>query len=364
MRPAKARIDLAALRHNLREARRRGGGAKVAAIVKADAYGHGAARVLPALAEADMLGVACIEEALALREAGADKPILLMEGVFEADELPAVRAAGLPHRRARARAAGDARGRPARPPADRLARRRHRHEPPGLPHGRGGAPPMPACGTAMSVAEIRLMTHFASAEEPQDPATRRQIERFAEAAQRLGLARSFCNSAGVLAWPEAHAEWIRPGVMLYGISPLPGRTGPDEGLLPVMTLTTALIAVREVQAGEAVGYGAAWRAAMPSRIGIAALGYADGYPRHAPSGTPVLVNGRPSVTVGRVSMDMLAVDLGDQPEAGVGDPSSCGARACPPSGSRPRPAPSPTSWSAASRAASISSCATTPDRPC
>ncbi len=174
---------------------------------------------------------------------------------------------------------------------------------------------MPACGTARSVAEIRLMTHFASADEPQDPATRHQIGRFAEAAQRLGLARSFCNSAGVLGWPEAHAEWIRPGVMLYGISPLPGRTGPEEGLSPVMTLTTALIAVREVQAGEAVGYGAAWRATMPSRIGIAALGYADGYPRHAPSGTPVLVNGRPSVTVGRVSMDMLAVDLGDQPEA-------------------------------------------------
>ena len=138
------------------------------------------------------------------------------------------------------------------------------------------------------------MTHFASADEPTDPATRHQIERFAHAAQGLGLARSFCNSAGVLAWPEAHAEWIRPGVMLYGISPLPGRTGPDEGLAPVMTLATALIAVREVHAGETVGYGGAWRALEPTRIGIAALGYADGYPRHAPSGTPVLVNGRPS----------------------------------------------------------------------
>jgi alanine racemase len=171
-----------------------------------------------------------------------------------------------------------------------------------------------------SVREVRLMTHFASADEPTDPATRAQIERFSAAAGRLGLARSFCNSAGGLAWPEAHAEWIRPGVMLYGISPMPGRTGPDEGLRPVMTLSTALIAVREVQPGEAVGYGGTWRAAASSRIGIAAMGYADGYPRHAPSGTPVLVGGRPSATVGRVSMDMLAVDLSDQPDAAVGTP--------------------------------------------
>jgi alanine racemase len=307
------------LRHNLREARRRGGDAKVAAIVKADAYGHGAARVLPALAEADMLGVACIEEALALREAGADKPVLLMEGVFEADELPTCA-------RLDFHIAVHEPGQVAMLEVARLDRPLTVWLDVDTGMNRLGFRTAEAidayarlrdCG---SVAEIRLMTHFASAEEPQDPATRHQIGRFAEAAQRLGLARSFCNSAGVLGWPEAHAEWIRPGVMLYGISPLPGRTGPEEGLLPVMTLSTALIAVREVQAGEAVGYGAAWRATMPSRIGIAALGYADGYPRHAPSGTPVLVNGRPSVTVGRVSMDMLAVDLGDQPEAGVGDP--------------------------------------------
>jgi alanine racemase len=124
----------------------------------------------------------------------------------------------------------------------------------------------------------------------------------------------------VLAWPAAHAEWIRPGVMLYGVSPLAGRTGPDEGLRPVMTLSTGLIAIREVPAGEAVGYAGAWRAAADARIGIAAMGYGDGYPRHAPSGTPVLVNGRPAATVGRVSMDMLAIDLAGQPTARVGDP--------------------------------------------
>ena len=124
----------------------------------------------------------------------------------------------------------------------------------------------------------------------------------------------------MLAWPEAHAEWIRPGVMLYGVSPLAGRTGPDEGLRPVMTLTTRLIAIKQVPAGEAVGYAGAWRAAADSRIGIAAMGYGDGYPRHAGSGTPVLVGGSPAALAGRVSMDMLAIDLEGHPEARVGTP--------------------------------------------
>ncbi|MGD9508986.1 MAG: alanine racemase [Geminicoccaceae bacterium] len=319
MRPAKAIIDLAALRHNLRAARARAGGARVAAIVKADAYGHGAARVLPALTEADMLGVACIEEALALREAGASHSILLMEGVFEADELPLCA-------RLDFQIAVHEPGQLAMLEAARLDRPLTVWLDLDTGMNRLGFRPDAADAAyarlrdCPAVGEVRLMTHFASADEPKDPATRAQIERFAAAAGRLGLARSFCNSAGVLAWPDAHAEWIRPGVMLYGISPMPGRTGPDEGLRPVMTLTTALIAVREVQPGEAVGYGGTWRAAAPSRIGIAALGYADGYPRHAPSGTPVLVAGRPSVTVGRVSMDMLAVDLSDHPQAEVGTP--------------------------------------------
>ena len=164
------------------------------------------------------------------------------------------------------------------------------------------------------------MTHFASADEPSEPATRAQIDRFAGAVQSLDLERSFCNSAGVLAWPEAHAEWIRPGVMLYGVSPLAGRTGQDEGLRPVMTLTTRLIAIKQVPAGEAVGYAGTWRAAADSRIGIAAMGYGDGYPRHAGSGTPVLVDGRPAALAGRVSMDMLAIDLEGHPEAQVGTP--------------------------------------------
>jgi alanine racemase len=320
MRAATATIDLAALRHNLAVARVRGAGAKVVAVVKANGYGHGAPRLLPALTGADMLAVACIEEALALREAGAAQPILLLEGVFEADELPLCVQHGFEiavHE----------------PGQLRMLEAAHLKHPltawlkvdSGM--NRLGFRPEEASAAlarlrncAAVASSLRLMTHFANADEPGEPATRVQIDRFASAVQSLDLERSFCNSAGVLAWPEAHAEWIRPGVMLYGVSPLAGRTGHDEGLHPVMTLTTRLIAIKQVPAGEAVGYAGAWRAATDNRIGIAALGYGDGYPRHAGSGTPVLVGGRPAALAGRVSMDMLAIDLEGHPEAQVGTP--------------------------------------------
>jgi alanine racemase len=164
------------------------------------------------------------------------------------------------------------------------------------------------------------MSHFANADELADSTTRQQVRRFAASGEGLGVQRSFCNSAGVLAWPQAHAEWVRPGVMLYGVSPMTGRSGPDEDLRPAMTLRTGLIAVKEVRRGERVGYSGTWEAMADTRIGIAAIGYGDGYPRNAPSGTPVLVNDRPAGLAGRVSMDMLAIDLGGQPQARVGDP--------------------------------------------
>jgi alanine racemase len=320
MRPATAVIDLGTFRHNLRVARRRAAGAKVVAVIKANGYGHGAARLLEALGEADMLGVACIEEALALREAGARRPILLMEGAFEADELPVCARHGFEvavHDTTQVEMLE--RVRLARPLTAWLKVNTGMNrlgvcpdEAPGI-HGR-----LREC--AAVAPAIRLMTHFANAEEAGDPATREQIGRFAAVAGGLRVERSFCNSAGLLLWPEAHAEWVRPGVMLYGVSPLPGRSGANEGLRPVMTLKTRLIAVREVKRGEAVGYAGTWRAAADTRVGIAAMGYGDGYPRHAPSGTPALVNGKPAALAGRVSMDMLAVDLTGQPEAKIGDP--------------------------------------------
>ena len=316
MRPAAATIDLGALRHNLARVRELAPDSRVVAVVKANGYGHGAARLLPALGGADMLGVACIEEALALREAGAAQPILLMEGVFEAVELAlcarldfqiAVHEPGQVAMLERA-----ALDRPLtawlkidtgmtrlgfRPEAAEAAWARLRQ-----------------CG---AVGEIRLMTHFANADMPDDSHTPTQLARFA--GLRLAGERSLANSAAVLAWPEARADWVRPGIMLYGVSPLLDRTGTDEGLRPVMTLATRLIAVKAVRAHETVGYAATWTAPADGRIGIAAMGYGDGYPRHAPSGTPALVRGRTVPLVGRVSMDILALDLTQLPEAAVGD---------------------------------------------
>jgi alanine racemase len=318
MRPAIATIDLAALRHNLAQARKRAASAKVVAVVKAKAYGHGAARVLPALAGAEMLGVACIEEALELRAAGARQPILLLEGVFEADELPLCAKGGFEiavHEPGQVRMLEAARlewplvawlkidsgmGRLGfRPEAARAVWQR-------------------LADCAAVATGVRLMSHFAGADEPGDEGTPRQIARI-EALDLPGE-RSLCNSAGVLAWPQAHKDWVRPGVMLYGVSPMSARTGPEEGLRPVMTLATRLIAVKEMRKGEPVGYGGAWQAPGAMRLGIAAMGYGDGYPRHAPSGTPVLVAGRPAALVGRVSMDMLAIDLSEHPDAQVGSP--------------------------------------------
>jgi alanine racemase len=327
MRPATATIDLAALRHNLAQARERAAGAKVVAVVKANAYGHGAARVLPALDAAEMLGVACIEEALSLREAGARRPILLLEGVFEADELPLCARHGFEvavHEPGQVRMLETAR-------LDRSLAVWLKIDS-GM--GRLGFRPEAAGTVWQRLADcaavapgIRVMSHFANADAPGDEGTLRQIARLD--ALDLPGERSFCNSAGVLAWPEAHGDWVRPGIMLYGVTPMSDRTGPEEGLRPVMTLATRLIAVKEMRKGEPVGYGGAWQAPAAMRLGIAAMGYGDGYPRHASSGTPVLVAGRPAALVGRVSMDMIAIDLSGHPDAQVGSPVTLWGRDLP-----------------------------------
>lgn len=317
MRPATATIDLAALRHNLARARALAPRSRTVAVVKANGYGHGAGRLLPALAQADMLGVACIEEALALREAGAPQPVLLMEGAFAADELAACARLGFElavHDEAQVamlEAVRPDRGLSVWLKVDT-----------GM-HRLGVAPEaaralharLRACA---GVATVRPMTHFASADLPDPAPTMAQLARFN--ALDLPGQRSLANSAGLLAWPEAHADWVRPGIMLYGVSPFAGRTGAEHGLRPVMTLSTRLIAIRDVPRGDAVGYAGTWTAARPSRVGTAAIGYGDGYPRHAPSGTLVLVSGRAAPLIGRVSMDMITIDLTDLPDAGVGDP--------------------------------------------
>lgn len=314
MRPARARIDLDALRHNYRLARERHRG-RALAVIKANAYGHGAVSCARALAaDADGFAVAILEEARELREAGIRKPILVLEGVFAGDELAEVERHDLwtvVHHAEQLRMLETARL--ARPLPVWLkvntGMNRAGFEPDAL-HAA-----WQRLRESGRVGEITLMSHLARADEPQVITTREQIDCFDTATAGLPGPRSLSNSAGVLAWPQAHRDWARPGILLYGADPLPGEPG---GLRPVMTLESEVVAVREVAAGTAIGYGARYRTERPTRVGLVAIGYADGYPRSAPDGTPVTVEGRTARLIGRVSMDMLTVDLTDLPDTGIG----------------------------------------------
>ncbi|MGH8114988.1 MAG: alanine racemase [Rhodanobacteraceae bacterium] len=315
-----ARINLSALRHNLKRARTLAPRARVMAMVKANAYGHGIAAVARALSEADAFGVASLEEALAIRRAGLAHPIVLLEGLFDATEIASAAHNGcelVVHDAHQLHLVETA-------PAEAALRIWLKVDS-GM-HRLGFAPSDVAdawqrLNAAPAVRKpLRLMTHLACADEPQNPATRVQLKVFAEATAGMQAERSVANSAALLAWPETHADWVRPGILLYGASPFAGRCGNDEGLTPVMTMGTELIAVKDVARGAAVGYGHIWTAPADTRIGIAAIGYGDGYPRHAANGTPVLVNGERCALAGRVAMDMIAIDLGKNSRAKVGDP--------------------------------------------
>lgn len=319
-RPARARIDLSALRHNLRVTKALAGSSRILAVIKANAYGHGAVPIAQALeGQVQGLAVACTEEALELRESGIRAPILLLEGLFSPQELAVaerLRLALVLH---------------SREQVDWLLAARLQGPiecwikvDTGM-HRLGLAPAeLPRLyrqvRDAPQVGGLVLMTHFAQADEPGYPATRSQMARFAEAAVGLDAPRSLANSAAILAWPEARADWVRPGIMLYGVSPLGGTHTPVGALRPVMQLESALIAVRELPGGECVGYGGGFVCPGPMRIGVVALGYADGYPRHAPDGTPVSIRGQLTRLIGRVSMDMLIVDLTGVEGVAPGDP--------------------------------------------
>ena len=319
-RPTFARIDLDALRHNYRLAKHLARGGRAVAVVKANAYGHGATAVARALApEADAFGVACIEEALELRAAGIANPILLLEGMFEPAELALIVEHKLWTVVHSPQQLEWVLGATLKAPITVWLKMDS-----GM-HRVGIAPPAyrvahQALAASPNVGDIVLMTHFARADELACPATRRQREVFDRATAGLVGARCVGNSAGVLAWPSAEPEWVRPGMMLYGATPLDRSTPEGVVLEPVMTLGSALISVRHLPAGEPVGYGACFVTPHPMRIGVVAIGYGDGYPRAAGTDTPVAVNGKLTRVVGRVSMDMLTVDLTALDDARVGDP--------------------------------------------
>ncbi|QNH74840.1 alanine racemase [Pseudomonas protegens] len=317
MRPARALIDLQALRHNYQLAREVSG-VRALAVIKADAYGHGAVRCAQALeAEADGFAVACIEEALELRAAGIRAPILLLEGFFEASELALIVEHDfwcVVHSLWQLEAIEQTAV--AKPLTVWLKLDSGMHRV-GL-HPKDYQAAYQRLQASGKVEKIVLMSHFARADELDCPRSSEQVAVFEAARQGLGAEISLRNSPAVMGWPSVPSDWVRPGIMLYGATPFEENNSVAERLQPVMTLESKVICVRELPAGEPVGYGAKFITDKPMRIGVVAMGYADGYPRHAPTGTPVLVDGQRSRLLGRVSMDMLCVDLTDVPQAGLG----------------------------------------------
>lgn len=321
----RALIDRAALRANLSTLRAAARGARIMAVVKANAYGHGLVEVAEALEGADAFAVARLEEALVLRAAGVARPLVLLEGVFSPAQLTAAAEASLElvvHDPEQVALLESYRGHhrfvlwlKVNTGMNRLGFRVEACE---AVHRRLRVlTPAPR--------EIRLMTHLARADEPDSGMTTEQVARFRELLGQLHgpghrpPVTSIGNSAGMLGWPDARGDWVRPGLALYGASPLRSRTAASLGLVPVMSLETTVIALREVPRGESVGYGAGWRATRDSRIAILAAGYADGLPRHLPNGAPIRLQSGTGLLAGRVSMDMCAVDVTALPDTRVGE---------------------------------------------
>jgi alanine racemase len=321
-----ADIDLSAVQHNFRRARELACGSRLCAVVKANAYGHGAPRIAAALHEVmqpdDLFAVVTLREALSLRQHIAHRPILLMRGPLDANEMAVVLQQDffwVLHSAWQLSLLQQAWQQGIRPAGGKLNVWLKTNT--GM--SRLGMPisEVPAIWQQVKEldadAELILMSHLACADDLQESLTPRQLQNFKTLADELGLKDSghctLAASAGILNWPQTHFGIVRPGIMLYGASPMIGREGPDEGLQPVMNLKSRLIAVNQVRAGDTVGYGATFTAPQDMQIGVIGIGYGDGYPRHAPSGTPVVIHAQgkawDAALAGRVSMDMLTVDL-------------------------------------------------------
>ena len=318
-RPIRAVIDLAALSHNLGVVRRIAPRSRVWAVVKANAYGHGLLRAASALRAADGFALLDLDEAARLREAGFAHPILLLEGVFEARDLETVDALHLTpvvHHLAQLEMLEQA---AVRRPLDIYLKANTGMNRLGFV-GPAFAQAYARIKRLKQVKSVTLMTHFADADGASGVA--HQMQCFGELSDGLAAPASLANSAAVLRYPATHADWVRPGIALYGASPFPDQSALALGLKPVMTLRSAVIALQTLRPGEGIGYGYRYRAEREMRVAVIACGYADGYPRHAPGsnsvGAPVLVDGVPTRIVGRVAMDMVYADLTPVPGARVG----------------------------------------------
>jgi len=323
---AYAVLDLDSAAHNLHLVRSYAPDAKIMAVIKANGYGHGLQRIAEALQDADAFAVARVDEGIRLRKAGIKNRIAVLEGFTcaeELDELLHYRLDAVVHSviqveifESRSEQAQIAIWLKLDTGMNRL----------GFKAKEFNAVYQRLNRCSMIRQPISLMTHLANADDKQDATTLKQISLFNNtlAALSPGLdssnERSIANSAGILAWKEALTDWVRPGVMLYGISPFPDSTGEQLGLKPIMSLHSRLIAVKPITTGDKVGYSGTWVCEKPTTLGVVAIGYGDGYPRYAKAGTPVLINGQRVPLIGRVSMDMITVDLETQPNAKPGDP--------------------------------------------
>ncbi|PVX33053.1 alanine racemase [Pasteurella langaaensis DSM 22999] len=310
MKPATAKISSVALKHNIQLIHQKAPNSKMIAIVKANAYGHGVEFVASTLEEhVDGFGVARLEEALALRSKGIIKPILLLEGFFSAKDLPILAVNNIQtviHNQEQLTALKSAKLPNPIKVWLKIDTGMHR------------------LGVALDEVDyfyqelqkcpnidphLGFVSHFSRADELESDYTNIQLNRFLTVTEGKAGERCIAASGGILFWQASHLDWIRPGIIMYGVSPT-DTPSAEFGLQPVMTLTSSLIAVRNHQAGEPVGYGGTWVSEEDTKIGVIAIGYGDGYPRNIPVGTPVFINGRIVPIVGRVSMDMITVDLG------------------------------------------------------
>jgi alanine racemase len=306
-----ATVDSGALRHNLQVVRTLAPESRVMSVIKANAYGHGLVAVGRALEATDALAVARVDEGLSLRAAGIETPTVLLEGVFDREQQDAAAAANFELVVHTSEQIELLRAAPAGVRFKVWLKLDS-----GMNRLGFKGPAFAAAHAALSAlacvqSPVSLFTHLASADDPELATTAEQLARFDDATRFISGERSIANSAGMLSFPQAQADWVRPGLLLYGVSPISGTIGADYGLQAVMTLRSHVIAVKDLSPGERAGYGGDWTAARPTRLAVAAVGYGDGYPRSLGAGTPVLVNGERAGLAGRVSMDMIGIDVTD-----------------------------------------------------
>ncbi len=318
-RPSRVVIDKQALKHNFRRAQELAPNSKIMAIVKADAYGHGLIRVANTLSDADAFGVACLEEAEQLRSASITTPIVLLEGPHKAIDLSRIVQLQLDiviHNEFQLEILEQVTINEPLQVWVKIDTGMHRL---GIPVNNLSDVLLRLSNCSNAKKDLKLMTHLATANEKDNSLTQLQLEIFNQVSDGLELEKTIANSAAVISFPEAHADWIRPGLMLYGVSPMLDSQANEHGLKPVMALESEIISIQQLLKGDPVGYGATWRCPEDMPVGVVAAGYGDGFPRHARSGTPVLVSDVRCSLIGRASMDMLTIDLRNQPESKIGD---------------------------------------------